>query len=40
MKTFNLNLLISELIFIGVLLNLSSCQKQQQTQANQSIEDE
>jgi hypothetical protein len=40
MKTFNLNLLIPLLVFIGVLLNLSSCQKQQQTQTNQSIVDE
>lgn len=40
MKTLNLKLLISLLVFTTVLLNLSSCQKQQQTQTNQSIVDE
>jgi hypothetical protein len=40
MKTFNLNLIIPLLVFVGVLLNLSSCQKQQQTHTNKSIVDE
>lgn len=39
MKTFNMTLLIYALIFSGILINLSSCQKQQETQTTQTIVD-